>query len=72
MPCDMCGEYYFNEETDGHFCKEPIIILTFILVGINAVIGTIIAFVIACFALVYYNASIECKAIEFSTTEEVN
>ena len=22
MPCDMCGEYYFNEETDGHFCKE--------------------------------------------------
>lgn len=22
MTCPVCGEYYFNEETDSHFCKE--------------------------------------------------
>ncbi len=22
MSCPICGEYYFNEETDAHFCKE--------------------------------------------------
>ena len=27
MPCDMCGEYYFNEESDGHFNKELDIII---------------------------------------------
>ena len=41
-----------------------IIIPTFILVGINAVIGTVIAFIIACFGIVYYNARNECKELE--------
>ena len=27
MPCDLCGEYYFNEETDGHRSKELDIII---------------------------------------------
>lgn len=22
MPCDLCGEYYDDEESDGHYCKE--------------------------------------------------
>lgn len=35
-----------------------------VLAGINAVIGTVIAFVIACAALVYYNARCECKELE--------
>lgn len=98
MPCDMCGEYYFNEETDGdsimkcelklikrdikeaikflpttggitHFGEvllvEAIVIVPIaFLAGINTVIGTILAFVIACAALVYYNARCECKEKE--------
>ena len=53
----------------GYFTKillaEAIVIVPiFVLAGINTVIGIIIAFVIVCFALVYYNASTECKELE--------
>ena len=27
MPCDLCGEYYDDEESDGHYSKELDIIV---------------------------------------------
>ena len=53
----------------GHFAKillaEAILIVPIaVLAGINTLIGTVIAFIVACFAIVYYNASTECKELE--------
>ena len=49
-----------------HFGKvllaEAIVIVpTGVLAGINVLIGTVLAFVVACATLMYYNARCECK-----------